>query len=58
MPYRIKGKNLEHKKGGKWSIKQKCSSVANAKSAMRLLNAVEHTSWRPTGIKGKKKGNK
>ena len=42
MPYRVEGKNLMHKKGGKWSVKQHCSSPTNAKKAMRLLQMKEH----------------
>lgn len=37
MPYKVIGKNLMHKKGGKWTVKQHCTSAANAKKAMRLL---------------------
>ena len=48
MPYRRKGKTIYHKKGGKWTKKQTCSSVAAAKKAMNLLRGVEH-GWRPTG---------
>jgi len=42
MPYKIVGRTIYHKKGGKWSIKQKAKSVANAKAAMRLLHGIEH----------------
>ena len=38
MPYMRKGKVVYHKKGGKWKIKQRCSSIENAKSAIRLLH--------------------
>lgn len=50
MPYRIAadGVTIEHKKGGKWSVKQKATSAAHAKSAMRLLQGVEH-GWQPNG---------
>ena len=48
MPYKISGNKVLHKKGGKWSVKQKCSSPANARSALRLLYGVEH-GWKPTG---------
>lgn len=50
MPYKRVGKTIYHKKGGKWSVKQTASSVENAKSAMRLLQGVEH-GWTPTGKK-------
>jgi hypothetical protein len=42
MPYKRAGKNVMHLKNGKWSIKQRCSSVENAEAAIRLLNAKEH----------------
>lgn len=42
MPYKRDGKKVLHKKGGKWKVKQTCTSVANAKAAIRLLNAKEH----------------
>uniref|UniRef100_A0A6M3LMX5 Uncharacterized protein n=1 Tax=viral metagenome TaxID=1070528 RepID=A0A6M3LMX5_9ZZZZ len=50
MPYRRKGTVIEHFKGGKWSVKQRCGSVEDAKKALRLLNAVKH-GWKPTGKK-------
>lgn len=50
MPYRVDGNNVMHFKGGKWSVKQKCSSHANAVKAIRLLNAVEHNpNFKPKG---------
>jgi hypothetical protein len=30
-----------HYKNGKWSLKQKCTSLSNAKSALRLLRSLE-----------------
>jgi len=42
MPYRRKGKVIEHYKNGKWSVKQRCKSVEAAKKALRLLQAIEH----------------
>ena len=48
MPYKVEGKNVLHEKGGKWSIKQKCSSHENALKAMRLLQGIEHGKWHPT----------
>lgn len=48
MPYRRSGKNVLHKKGGKWKVKQHCSNEANAKAAIRLLRAKEHNpGWKP-----------
>lgn len=55
MPYKVVGKSVMHYKGGKWSVKQRCSSVSNAKSALRLLQGVEH-GWTPTGSKRKRRG--
>jgi len=52
MPYKRVGNKVMHKKGGKWSVKQTTSSEENAKSAIRLLNAVEH-GLKPTGKKAK-----
>ncbi len=51
MPYKLStdGKSILHQIGGKWKIKQKCSSHANAVSAMRLLQGIEHGDWKPTG---------
>lgn len=46
MPYKVSGKNVMHKKGGKWKVKQQCSSRENAKKAVRLLRGVEH-GWTP-----------
>lgn len=47
MPYKRVGKIIYHKIGGKWSIKQKTSSVANAIATMKLLQGIEHE-WKPT----------
>lgn len=49
MPYKREGKNILHLKNGKWIIKQHCESIDNAKSALRLLNGIEH------GMKPKRK---
>lgn len=50
MPYKRVGSVVYHKKGGKWSVKQKCKSPAAAKAAIRLLQGVKH-GWKPTGVK-------
>lgn len=48
MPYRRDGSNVLHKKGGKWTVKQHCSSPAKAAAAIRLLQAKEHNpGWKP-----------
>jgi hypothetical protein len=46
MPYRVRGSNVEHEKGGKWTVKQHCSSHEAAVKAMSLLRGVEH-GWKP-----------
>jgi hypothetical protein len=38
MPFKRTGKRILHLKGGKWSVKQTCSSEDNAKKALKLLN--------------------
>jgi len=42
MPYKRSGKQILHKKGGKWKVKQTATSIANAKKALRLLRGIEH----------------
>ena len=39
MPYKVVGNSVYHKKGGKWSIKQVCSSHENAVKAVGLLHS-------------------
>lgn len=53
MPYKVEGSNVMHYKGGKWHVKQHCSSPTNARRAMALLRGVEH-GWHPTGKKSKR----
>jgi len=53
MPYKIVGKKVMHQKGGKWAVKQTCSSPAAAKKAVNLLRGVEH-GWQPTGKKARR----
>jgi hypothetical protein len=36
-------------------VKSRATSFQKAKSQERLLNAVEHSSWRPMGDKGKRR---
>ena len=36
-------------------VKAKNTSLANAEAQERILNAVKHSSWRPTGEPAKKK---
>jgi len=47
MPYRVVGKKVMHEVGGKWSVKQTCTSHENALAAVRLLHAKGY------GSKGK-----
>lgn len=54
MPYKVQGNRVLHFKGGKWKVKQTCRSNAAAKSALRLLQGVEH-GWKPTGKKARTK---
>jgi len=62
MPYQIKGNIIYHKKGGKWKVKQKCKSHANAVKALGLLQGLEKGTIKPSEVgKGKyakKKGKK
>jgi len=48
MPYKVEGKAVMHKKGGKWKVKQRCRSHMAALSAVNLLRGVEH-GWKPSG---------
>jgi hypothetical protein len=42
MPYKIKGKEVWHKKHGRWSIKQVAKTHANAVKTVHLLQAFEY----------------
>lgn len=37
MPFKRVGKVIKKLENGHWKVKQRCSSVANAKAAMRKL---------------------
>jgi len=54
MPHKRVGKVIYHKKGGGWKVKQRCSSVTAANSAMRLLQGLEHGNIKPEDV-GKKR---
>jgi len=54
MPYKKSGRRVLHKKSGKWTVKQTCSSPAAAKKAINLLRGIEH-GLKPTGKKAKKR---
>jgi len=47
MPYRREGKVIYTKSSGAWKVKQRCTSVANAKRALRLLQGIEHGTLKP-----------
>ncbi len=54
MPYKVSGNKVMHYKDGKWSVKQTCSSHANAVKALGLLQGLEHGSIKPSEVgKGK-----
>ena len=49
MPWVRKGRNIyKNLGGGHMHLVQHCSSIGNAKAAMRLRKAVEH-GFRPSG---------
>ena len=50
MPNRRVGKNIMHRVGGHWKVKQHCKSIASAKKAMDLLRGLSH-GWKPIGRK-------
>ena len=54
MPYRRKGSNVLHKKGGKWKKKANAKSPASAKKMINLLRGVKH-GFVPRSIKKKRK---
>ena len=41
MPYKRIGTKIYTKRTGTWKLKQTCTSIPNAKSALRLLNQIE-----------------
>ena len=41
MPYRVRGKNVEHFKDGKWSVKQRATSERNAHIIVSNLEKLE-----------------
>ena len=50
MPYKIVGKTIMSKKGGKWKKKQTAKSVKNAKKAMGLLYGLESGSIKKSEV--------
>ena len=54
MPYKISGNKILHFKGGRWKVKQTCSSHENAVKALGLLQGLEHGTIKPSQVgKGK-----
>uniref|UniRef100_A0A6M3KNZ5 Uncharacterized protein n=1 Tax=viral metagenome TaxID=1070528 RepID=A0A6M3KNZ5_9ZZZZ len=51
MPYKCQGSDLYHKKDGKWSIKQHCSSHEKCVKAMGLLYGLESGSIKKSNVK-------
>jgi len=47
MPYKREGKTILTKSSGQWKVKQRCSSIANAEKALRLLRGIEHEALKP-----------
>jgi hypothetical protein len=54
MPVRIQKKDGGYQVATPHGIKAKNTTLEKAKAQERLLNAVEHSNWRPTGLKRKK----
>lgn len=46
MPYKLVGRTIYTKSSGAWKKKQTCTSLGNAKKALRLLEALEHGTLR------------
>jgi len=57
MPHRREGNKILSKSGGSWHLKQTCRSAENAKSAIRLLEGLEHGTIKPRQV-GKLKRKK
>ena len=58
MPYKLIKNIIYHKKGGKWSIKQRGKSVASAKRALALLQGLESGSITPAQVKARRQAKK
>jgi hypothetical protein len=54
MPFKVIGNKVMHYKNGKWSIKQRCSSHANAVKAVGLLHMKGYGSQESRYSKGLK----
>jgi hypothetical protein len=49
MPYMRAGNKIMVKKDGKWKVKQVAKDLPSAKKALKLLSAIEHGNFKPTG---------
>ncbi|TRO53108.1 hypothetical protein E2P63_02715 [Candidatus Bathyarchaeota archaeon] len=63
MPYKktkiTKGKNKgKVRVSSPHGVKSKATTPAKAEAQMRLLRAAEHSDWKPTGKKSKRKTKK
>ena len=58
MPVSVKKKDGGYEVRTPNMVHAKSTSFEKAKSQERLLNAVEHSSWRPTGVGGFDKGGR
>lgn len=55
MPIERRGKIIYHRVGGKWKVKQHCTSVTSAKSAFGLLKGLESGSIRREDVGKRRK---
>lgn len=54
MPVKIAKMNGGYRVSTPHGVKAKNTTMSKAKHLRNLLNAVEHSDWRPTGRKSKK----
>lgn len=57
MPIERRGKLIYHRVGGKWKVKQHCTSVDSAKGAFRLLKGLESGSIKREDVGKQRKGH-
>lgn len=50
MPYKIRKKGRCYRGSTPRGVKAKCTTKKKALSQKRLINAIEHSDWIPTGI--------
>jgi hypothetical protein len=58
MPYTMKRLNGKVRVSGPSGVHSKGTTPEKAKKQVRLLHAIEHSDWRPTGRKAKPRGGK